>query len=176
MLFSFLIASVSTGPTSTTSIEPDATSASPTPINITNGCGGYGFYGAVDHAFLVTLKPAVNSDGSLLNTTEDKLSFLQGWVDQYTADQLEANSKHPTHVWHFFTETQFAVAVDASDEVRGTPSTRAPVSSRGPPRDAFVAHTSACSHQTTPRGFRTGGHLADDPRTTRESSPDNQRH
>ena len=86
MLFSFLIASVSTGPTSTTSIEPDATSASPTPINITNGCG---IDGAVDHAFLVTLKPAVNSDGSLLNTTEDKLSFLQGWVDQYTADQLE---------------------------------------------------------------------------------------
>ena len=146
MLFSFLIASVSTGPTSTTSIEPDATSASPTPINIINGCG---IDGAVDHAFLVTLKPAVNSDGSLLNTTEDKLSFLQGWVDQYTADQLD-------YVRHFFTETQFAVAVNASDEVRGTPSTRAPVSSRGPPRDAFVAHAPACSLQTIAR-------MAEDP-------------
>ena len=44
MLFSFLIASVSTGPTSTTSIGP-----SPTPVNITNRCG---IDGAVDHEFL----------------------------------------------------------------------------------------------------------------------------
>ena len=118
MLFSFLIASVGTGPTN-----------SPTPINITNRCG---IDGAVDHEFLVTLKPAAaNSDGRRLDTTEDKLSFLQGWVDQYTVNQhegtysngttrrkLEANSTHSTHILHFFTETRLGVAVGASDEVR----------------------------------------------------------
>ena len=115
MLFSFLIASVSAGPTSTAPI---------------NRC----INGAVDHEFLVTLKPpAANSNGRRLDTTEDKLSFLQGWVDQYTGDQhdsegtysngttrrkLEANSTHSTHILHFFTETRLGVAVGASDEVR----------------------------------------------------------
>mmetsp|Transcript_6310 Transcript_6310/g.15560 ORF Transcript_6310/g.15560 Transcript_6310/m.15560 type:complete len:321 (+) Transcript_6310:74-1036(+) len=111
MLFSFLIASVSAGPTSTAPI---------------NRC----INGAVDHEFLVTLKPpAANSNGRRLDTTEDKLSFLQGWVEQYTVDQhdpegttrrkLEANSTHVsncTHILHFFTETQFAVDVRACDE------------------------------------------------------------
>ena len=144
MLFSFLIASVSTGPTNTTS------------INITNRCG---IDGAVDHEFLVTLKPAAaNSDGRRLDTTEDKLSFLQGWVDQYTVGQhasegthsnsttrrkLEANSTHVsncTHILHFFTETQFAVDVRASDEVRRAHGTR-PSRDRPPlPRVAFVPH------------------------------------
>ena len=116
MLFSFLIASVSTGP-----------------INITNRCG---IDGAVDHEFLVSFKAAANSDGRRLDTAEDKLSFLQGWVDQYTGDQhdsegidsngtarrkLEANStrvSNCTRTLHFFTVTQLAVAVGASDEVR----------------------------------------------------------
>ena len=72
MLFSFLIASVSAGSTSTTPI---------------NRCVN----GAVDHEFLVTLKPpAANSNGRRLDTTEDKLSFLQGWVDQYTGDQHDS--------------------------------------------------------------------------------------
>jgi len=90
MLFSFLIASVSTGPTNTTSIGP-----SPTPINIyTNRCG---IDGAVDHEFLVTLKQDVaNSDGRRLDTTEDKLSFLQGWVAQYTVDQHEGTYSNGT--------------------------------------------------------------------------------
>ena len=99
MLFSFLIASAST-------------------INITNRC----INGAVDHEFLVTLKS--NSDGRRLDTTQDKLSFLQGWVDKYTYSnsttrrKLEANSTHSTHILHFFTETRLGVAVGASDEVR----------------------------------------------------------
>ena len=131
MLFSFLIASAST-------------------INITNRC----IDGAVDHEFLVTLKPAAaNSNGRRLDTTEDKLSFLQGWVEQYTVDQhdpegttrrkLEANSAHvsaSTHILHFFTETQFAVDVRASDEVRRAHGTR-PSRDRPPlPRVAFVPH------------------------------------
>ena len=136
MLFSFLIACVS--------------SASTTPISITNRC----INGAVDHEFLVTLKPpAANSNGRRLDTTEDKLSFLQGWVEQYTVDQhdpegttrrkLEANSTHVsncTHILHFFTETQFAVDVRASDEVRRAHGTR-PSRDRPPlPRVAFVPH------------------------------------
>jgi hypothetical protein len=144
MLSSFLIASVSTGPTDTASIGP-----SPTPINIINRCGSEG---AVDHEFLVTFKPAAaNSNGRRLDTREDKLSFLQGWVDQYTVDQhdsegtysngttrrkLDANSTHipiSTHTSHFFTMTQFAVAVRASNEVRRAHSTR-PLRAPGPPR------------------------------------------
>ena len=45
---------------------------------------------------MVTLKPvAANStDGRRLDTTEDKLSFLQGWVDQYTVDQHESEGTY----------------------------------------------------------------------------------
>ena len=124
MLFSFLIASVSAGPTNTAGIDPNL---SPMPINITNRCG---VDGAVDHEFMVTLKPPTNSNGRRLETTEDKLSFLQGWVHQYdpedtsngtsndaTRRKLEANS-NSTHIVHLFTETQFAVAISADDDVR----------------------------------------------------------
>ena len=138
MLFSFLIASVSTGSTSNTA-------STKAPINIINRCG---IDGAVDHEFLVTLKPAAanSTNGRRLDTTEDKLGFLQGWVDQYTGDQLdsegtysngtarrklEANSTHVsncTQILHFFTATQLAVAVGACDEVppRHAPTSRAP--------------------------------------------------
>ena len=123
MIFSFLIASVSAGPTTTTGIGP---SQSPMPINITNRCG---VDGAMDHEFVVTLKPPpANSNGRRLDTTEDKLSFLQGWVHQYdpedasngaTRRKLEANS-NSTYVLHLFTVIQLAVAVSASDDVRHT--------------------------------------------------------
>ena len=95
MLFSFLIASVSAGPTNTTGIGP---SPSPMPISITNRCG---VDGAIDHEFVVTLKPPpptvegglelaallrppLNSGGRRLDT-KDRLSFLQGWVHQYAS-------------------------------------------------------------------------------------------
>ena len=84
MLFSFLIASVSTGSTSNTA-------STKAPINIINRCG---IDGAVDHEFLVTLKNSNTSDGRRLDTTEDKLSFLQGWVDQYTGDQLDSEGTY----------------------------------------------------------------------------------
>ena len=126
MLFSFLIASVSAGPTNTTGIGP---SPSTMPIDITNRCG---VDGAMDHKFVVTLKPPpANSNGRRLDTTEDKLSFLQGWVHQYDpedasngatrrkANSNEANS-NSIHVSHLFTVTQLAVAVSASDDVRHT--------------------------------------------------------
>ena len=60
MLFSFLIASVSAGPTNTDTTGVGA-SPSPMPITITNRCG---VDGAIDHEFVVTLKPpAPNSNG-----------------------------------------------------------------------------------------------------------------
>ena len=126
MIFSFLIASVSAGPTTTTGIGP---SQSPMPINITNRCG---VDGAMDHEFVVTLKPPpANSNGRRLDTP-DKLSYLQGWVHQYAPEdpsngtprrKLEANSKS-THAMHYFTQTRLAVAIEADKKVRHAPSTR----------------------------------------------------
>ena len=123
MLFSFLIASVSAEPTNTAGIDP-------MPINITNRCG---VDGAMDHEFVVTLKPPpVDLNGRRLDTTQDKLSYLQGWVHQYDAEdtsndttrrKLEANS-NSTHILHLFTVTQLAVAISAGDDVRHAPRTR----------------------------------------------------
>ena len=125
MLFSFLIASVSAGPTNTAGIDLVHDR-----VNITNRCG---VDGAVDHEFVVTLKPPpADLNGRRLDTTEDKLSFLQGWVHQYdpedtsngtTRRKLEANSKS-THVMHYFTQTRLAVAIEADKKVRHAPSTR----------------------------------------------------
>ena len=94
-MLSLLVASVSAGPTDTTGIGP---SPSPMPISITNRCG---VDGAIDHEFVVTLKPPpptvegdlelaallrppLNSGGRRLDT-KDRLSFLQGWVHQYAS-------------------------------------------------------------------------------------------
>ena len=114
MLFSFLIASASAGPTNTAGIDR---------VNITNRCG---VDGAMDHEFVVTLKPpAPNSNGRRLDT-QDKLSYLQGWVHQYdpedtandtTRRKLEANS-NSTQILHLFALTQLAVAISAGDDVR----------------------------------------------------------
>ena len=88
---------------------------------IINHCG---VDGLVPHEYMVTLKMQLHSEGRRLDTKEDKLSFLQGWVHQYepednsngtTRRKLEANS-NATHAVHFFTETQFAIAVEAGDE------------------------------------------------------------
>ena len=162
MLFSFLIASVSTGSTSNTG---------PTPINIINRCG---IDGAVDHEFLITLKNSNTSDGRRLDTTEDKLSFLQGWVDQYTGDQhdsegidsngtarrkLEANStrvSNCTRTLHFFTVTQLAVAVGACDEVRRAPTAHAHAESTSSPLylslTAHYTRVPASDHRAHGRG------------------------
>ena len=133
MIFSFLIASVSAGPTMTTGIGP---TPSLMPINITNRCG---VDGAMDHEFVVTLKPPpTNFNGRRLDTTEDKLSFLQGWVHQYdpedtandtTRRKLEANA-NSIHVLHLFAVTQLAVAISAGDDVRH--AQHAPMSSTQP--------------------------------------------
>ena len=77
----------------------------------------------------MTLKPSANSNGRRLETTVDKLSYLQGWVHQYDPEdtsngtsndairrKLEANS-NSTHIVHLFTVTQLAVAISADDDV-----------------------------------------------------------
>ena len=105
MIFSFLIASVSAAPTNTTGIGQ---SPSPTSSPIINRCG---VDGVVPHSYVVTLKPPpANSNGRRLDT-QDKLSYLQGWVHQYdpedtsndtTRRKLETNS-NSTHILHLFT-------------------------------------------------------------------------
>ena len=134
MLLSLLkIPSVSAGPPNATGIGP---SSNPMPINITNRCG---VDGAMDHEFMVTLKPPPPSSNG--RRTQDLLNYLQGWAHQYDAEdtsngttlrKLEANS-HSLQVLHFYTATHLGIAVSASDEVRGTP-TRAPTFTAAPPR------------------------------------------
>ena len=134
MLFSFLIASVSAGPTNTAGIDRVHDR-----VNITNRCG---VDGAVDHEFVVTLKPPpTDLNGRRLDTTQDKLSYLQGWVHQYDAEdtsndptrrKLEANS-NSTQILHLFALTQLAVAISAGDDVPHAPST-CPCLAPSPPR------------------------------------------
>ena len=129
--FSLLLASVSAGPANTVGIGPSPASG----LSIINRCG---VDGALDHEFVVTLKPPPSSSRRRAQSLKSppsssraqRLSFLQGWVHQYDSSngtssrrKLEANS-NSTHVLHFFTETQLAVAVSTSDDVRGIYSTR----------------------------------------------------
>ena len=85
-----------------------------TPINIINRCG---IDGAVDHEFLVTLKPAApNANGRRLDTKEDKLSFLQGWVDQYTVNQHEGTYSNGTTRRKLEANSCLLYTSDAADE------------------------------------------------------------
>ena len=128
MIFSFLIASVGAGPTSTSGIG-QSPSPSPTSSPIINRCG---VDGVVPHSYMVTLSSSLSSDRrstptsiASFGTNKDKLSVIKGWVQQYinpedtsngtTHRKLEANS-NSTHVVHYFTQTQLAVAVEAGDE------------------------------------------------------------
>ena len=128
MIFSFLVASVSTEP------------YNPGPIPINNHCGEDG---AVPHSYMVNLKSPLPSDlrsaptSSGLNTNEGDLSFLHGWFQQYKKDasngptrrKLEAGS-NSAHAVHYFIQTRFAVAIEASDDVRH--AQHAPMSSTQP--------------------------------------------
>ena len=79
---------------------------------------------------MVTLKKLTSKDRSAptntgLNTNTGDLSYLSGWFRQYNQDnlnrrKLEAGS-NPTRAIHYFIQTQFAVAVEASDDVRHSP-------------------------------------------------------
>ena len=119
MLSSLLIASVSAGPTSTTSIGPSP---------IKNHCVD----GVVPHSYMVTLKSPLPPDrrsaptSAGLNTNKGDLSFLHGWFRQYTTKntsngttrrKLEAGS-NSAHAVHYFMQTRLAVAIEAGDDVR----------------------------------------------------------
>ena len=120
MPLSFLIASVSAA-----KIPVISGQNRPSPMPIINRCGADG---AMDHVFVVTLKPPPrpDSNGRRLDRP-DLLSYLQGWAHQYdpedtsngtTRRMLEANSNsNSTQVMHLFTVNQLAVAVHASDDV-----------------------------------------------------------
>ena len=141
MIFSFLIASVST--------EPYKTG----PIPIENHCG---VAGVVPHSYMVSLKSPISSDlrsaptSSGLNTNKGDLSFLHGWFQQYKKDtsngttrrKLEAGS-NSTHAVHYFIQTRFAVAIEASDDVRH--AQHAPMSSTQPCAHIFT-HTRTHVH------------------------------
>ena len=83
--------------------------------------------GVVPNSYMVTLKTPTSKDRSAptstgLNTNQGDLSYLSGWFQQYEQDnlnrrKLEAGSK-PTRANHYFIQTQLAVAIEASDDVR----------------------------------------------------------
>jgi len=158
MIFSFLIASVSAGPTTTTGIGPSPSPAMP--INITNRCG---VDGAMDHEFVVTLKPPpANSNGRRLDT-QDKLSYLQGWVHQYdpedtsndtTRRKLEANS-NSTQILHLFALTQLAVAISAGDDVRHAQHAPMP-STRPSAPHLYITHARTHVHASDHRAHGQG--------------------
>ena len=80
---------------------------------------------------MVTLKPPLTSApmSGVLHANEGDLSFLRGWFQQYEQDasngtsrrKLEAGS-NATRAVHYFTQTQLAVAIEASDEVLSGPA------------------------------------------------------
>ena len=148
MLSSLLIASVSAGPTSTTSIGPSP---------IKNHCVD----GVVPHSYMVTLKSPLPPDrrsaptSAGLNTNKGDLSFLHGWFRQYTRKntsngttrrKLEAGS-NSAHAVHYFMQTQLAVAIEAGDDVRH--AQHAPKSSTWPSASRLYSrsHTAPGRHE-----------------------------
>jgi hypothetical protein len=148
LMLSFLIASVSAGPTSTTSIGPSP---------IKNHCVD----GVVPHSYMVTLKSPLPPDrrsaptSAGLNTNKGDLSFLHGWFRQYTTKntsngttrrKLEAGS-NSAHAVHYFMQTRLAVAIEAGDDVRH--ARHAPKSSTWPSASRLYSrsHTAPGRHE-----------------------------
>ena len=113
LLFSLLVASVGAASTAGIGSSP-----------IKNHCGSDG---VVPNSYMVTLKTPTSEARSAptsngLNTNKGDLSYLSGWFQQYSQDssnrrKLEAGS-NSTRAVHYFIQTQLAVAVEASDDVR----------------------------------------------------------
>lgn len=83
---------------------------------------------------MVTLKPPLTSGSTsgsrpMSDANKGGLSFLHGWFQQYEKDasngtsrrKLEAGS-NATRAVRYFTQTQLAVAIEASDEVLSGPA------------------------------------------------------
>eukprot|EP00964_Phaeocystis_antarctica_P081343 scaffold50892_cov81-Phaeocystis_antarctica.AAC.1 len=104
MIFSFLIASVST--------EPHKTGPGPSPSAIRNHCKEDG---VVPNSYMVKLNP--QSAELSAGPNEPPLSFLQGWVQKY--NPVENNTPlgaGSTRAVHYFMQTQLAVAVETGDD------------------------------------------------------------
>ena len=136
MIFSFLIASVSTEPYNTTGVGP-----SPSPSLIKDNCG---VDGVVPNSYMVKFSSQSSELSAGVNTNEGDLSFLQGWIQQYnpvengtTRRKLEAGS-NSTHAVHYFIQTQLAVAVETSDDVEVRHAQHAPMSGIRPSRRAYT--------------------------------------
>ena len=152
LLFSLLIAGV--GAATTTGIG-SSPSPSPSPSSIKHHCGSDG---VVPNSYMVTLKTPTGKDRSAptstgLNTNDGDLSYLIGWFQQYEQDhlnrrKLEAGSK-PTRANHYFIQTQLAVAIEASNDVR-QPTAHGPtliLTTQGSCR----ARPVLCAYLTVPR-------------------------
>ena len=154
MIFSFLIASVSTEPYNTTGVGP---SPSPTSL-IKNNCG---VDGVVPNSYMVKFSSQSSELSAGVNTNEGDLSFLQGWIQQYspvengtTRRKLEAGS-NSTHAVHYFIQTQLAVAVETGDDVEVRHAQHAPMSSTRPPRRIYThsrTHVHASDHRAHGQG------------------------
>ena len=128
LLFSLLVASVGAASTAAIGSSPSpnpSPSPSPSPSPIKNHCGSDGV--VVPNSYMVTLKTPTSKDrsaptGTGLDTNKGDLSYLSGWFQQYNQDssnrsKLEAGFNRTLAV-HYFIQTQLAVAIEASDDVR----------------------------------------------------------
>jgi hypothetical protein len=109
---------------------------------------------------MVTLKTPTSKDRSAptsngLNTNKGDLSYLSGWFQQYEQDdlnrrKLEADS-NPTRAIHYFIQSQLAVAIEASDDVRQPTARTNPhiLTTQGPCRAHPVLCAISLSHRTT---------------------------
>ena len=159
LLFSLLIASVgaasTTGIGSSPSPSQSQSHQSQSPSSIKNHCGTGG---VVPNSYMVTLKTPTSKDRSAptstgLNTNKGDLSYLSGWFKQYeqvNLNKLEAGS-NPTRAIHYFIQSQIAVAIEASDDVRQPTARTNPhtLTTQGPCRAHPVLCAISLSHRTT---------------------------
>ena len=152
LLFSLLIACVGAANTAGIGSSP---SPSPSPSSIKNHCGSDG---VVPNSYIVTLKKLTSKDRSAptttgLNTNTGDLSYLSGWFRQYNQDNLNRRKleggSNPTRAIHYFIQSQLAVAIEASDDVR-QPTAHGPaliLTTQGSCR----ARPVLCAYLTVPR-------------------------
>ena len=152
LLFSLLIASA--GAANKTGI---GSSPSLSPIPIKNHCGSDG---VVPNSYMVTLKTPTSKDRTAptsngLNTNQGDLGYLSGWFQQYEQDDLSRRKlqagSNPTRAIHYFIQSQLAVAIEASDDVRQPTARTNPhiLTTQGPCRAHPVLCAISLSHRTT---------------------------
>jgi hypothetical protein len=120
----------------------------------------------VPNSYMVTLKTPTSKDrsaptGTGLDTNKGDLSYLSGWFQQYNQDssnrsKLEAGFNRTLAV-HYFIQTQLAVAIEASDDVRQPtartnphPNHAGPMSSVSCPFCAYLTVPCTCLYLTVP--------------------------